>query len=127
MALRHWCLAPTCSRTSRYCQHHSKLALVASVPLQGSQFGEKRVQAITFHDSGKLIINFGDDINHSESCDRKTSYILPASHPYFNQIYSGLLAAMHSKAPVNGWVNGCVDIWGKGYVKIIRVDFLPNS
>ena len=92
-----------------------------------SAIGTKKVSKMIFHDSGNLYIYFEGDTSHSEACDDNTTYVLPKDNIHFSYIYSGLLAAMHSGASVNGYVNGCITIWSSTKPKITRVDLYPNS
>lgn len=96
-----------------------------SAALCNSSIGERKVVKMIFHDSGNLYVYFSGVPSHSENCDSKAEYILPKEHQFFSQIYSGLLAAMHSESPVNGYVNGCIDVWSKSKTKITRIDLLP--
>lgn len=92
-----------------------------------SSFGTKKVERLVFHDSGNLYVYFFGEPSHKETCDSVITFVLPKNNPFFKEIYSGLLAAMHSGASVSGWVNGCQEIWGSTKTKITRVDFYPNQ
>jgi|GEM_PF-904266 len=98
--------------------------LALSLPAHAnSSFGTHTVKRIIIHDSGNIIIGFSGSDVHSESCTEKSSYMLVNDHPHFDQMYAGLLAALHSGATVKGWVNGCVAWWGRTSTKITRLDF----
>lgn len=92
-----------------------------------SSFGSKNITQIIVHDSGNIYVYFSGETIHSEDCDSKTTYVLPKENILFKEMYSGLLASMHSRAKVNGYVNGCYNVWGKTKVKITRLDFTPNT
>jgi len=105
------------------------LLMVALVMSTGEVFantpiGQRTVSKLMFHDSGNLYVFFNGTTSHGEACDDKSIYVLPNGHKHFSEIYSGLLAAMHAKTPVNGYVNGCFDVWGKTKPKITRIDLL---
>lgn len=102
------------------------LLLFSFSSFSNSQIGEKTVSKIIFHDSGNLYVYFSGSLEHTEQCDHNHTYVLDSSHKHFNHMFSGLLAALHAKSPVNGWVNGCINIWGKTKPKITRLDFMPN-
>ncbi len=95
--------------------------------IANSNFGSKNVTQLIFHDSGNLYVYFSGNTIHTESCDSKTTYVLPRDNVFFKEMYSGLLAAMHSGTKVNGWVNGCVNVWGKTKPRITRLDFKPKT
>ena len=67
-----------------------------------------------------MYIYFSGTPTHSESCDSKAEYVLPKEHRFFLQIYSGLLAAMHSNSIVNGYINA----WSNSKTKRTKVDLL---
>ncbi|WP_394201661.1 hypothetical protein [Marinagarivorans algicola] len=91
-----------------------------------SSFGNRNIDKIIIHDSGNVYVYFLGETTHSENCDSNTTYVLPKENILFKEMYSGLLASMHSGAKVNGYVNGCYSVWGKTKVKITRLDFTPN-
>ncbi|WP_276755508.1 hypothetical protein [Pseudoalteromonas marina] len=96
-----------------------------SAAFSNSPIGERKVVKLIFHDSGNLYVYFSGVPTHSENCNSKSEYILPKEHQFFSQIYSGLLAAMYSKSPVNGYVNGCINVWSNTKTKITRIDLMP--
>lgn len=103
------------------------LCLISSVTSANSSFGSKHVTKIVVHDSGNIYVYFSGDTIHSEICDSKSTYVLPKENIFFKEMYSGLLASMHSGAKVNGWVNGCYNVWGSTKTKITRLDFTPRQ
>ncbi|BDU39762.1 hypothetical protein [Vibrio nigripulchritudo] len=102
------------------------LSLFSFGVLANSNFGNKNVTKIIIHDSGNVYVYFSGDTIHTEQCDEKITYVLPKENILFKEMYSGLLASMHSGAKVSGWVNGCYNVWGKTKPKITRLDFTPN-
>jgi hypothetical protein len=102
------------------------LMVISEATFANTPIGQRTVSKLMFHDSGNLYVFFSGSTTHGEACDDKSIYILPNSHKHFSEIYSGLLAAMYSKAKVNGYVNGCIDVWGKTKPKITRIDLLGN-
>ncbi len=100
------------------------LVFFSGVTFANTPIGQLTVSKLMFHDSGNLYVFFNGTTTHGETCDDKSIYVLPNAHKHFSEIYSGLLAAMHAKAAVNGYVNGCVDVWGKTKPKITRIDLL---
>ena len=97
--------------------------LIACSSLANSSFGTREVTKLVFHDSGNLYVYFSGAYSHGENCISKSTYVLPHANPFFKEIYSGLLAAMHAKTKVSGWVNGCVVVWSSSSARITRVDF----
>ena len=102
------------------------LSLLSFGALANSSFGSKNVTRIIIHDSGNVYVYFSGDTLHKEKCDKESTYVLPKDHAFFKEMYSGLLASMHSRAKVYGWVNGCIDVWGSTRPRITRLDFTPN-
>ncbi|SPY46094.1 hypothetical protein [Photobacterium damselae] len=102
------------------------IALYSFSVSANSDFGTKNVTKIVIHDSGNVLVYFSEDTIHKESCDNNGIYVLPKENLLFKEMYSGLLASMHSGAKVSGWVNGCYNIWGSTMPKITRLDFTPN-
>ena len=88
-----------------------------------SSFGAKTIKRIYFHDSGQLRIEFNEPATHTEPCSIKHIYTIDENYKFFQEMYSGLLAAMHSKSTVSGWVNGCVN---DAVTNITRLDLFPN-
>ncbi|WP_305840222.1 hypothetical protein [Photobacterium leiognathi] len=89
--------------------------------LANSSFGTKNVTKIVIHDSGNVYVYLSGDTLHQELCNNNALYVLPKENLLFKEMYSGLLAAMHSGAKVSGWVNGCYNVWGSTYPKITRL------
>jgi len=103
------------------------LLLSMVIPSQANcSFGTREVTSLVFHDSGNLYVGFSGQYSHRENCQSKSTYVLPKKLPFFKEIYAGLLAAMHAKSKVCGWVNGCVTVWNNTKVKLTRIDFKPN-
>ena len=103
------------------------LSLFSLGAFANSTIGDKNVTKIIMHDSHHVYVYFSGKTQHAEDCDYKNIYLLPKEHPLFKEMYSGLLAAMHSGAKVNGYVNGCYNVWGKTHTRITRLDFTPNN
>lgn len=87
--------------------------LVSVSASANSPFSRGEIVEVILHDWGTLLIIFSDDIQMEESpdgnegCINNKMVVVPASHPFFNQIYSGILAAYHSQDKIHGWVEGC--------------------
>jgi len=105
----------------------SFLVCCSGVVHSNTPIGERSVSKLMFHDSGNLYVYFTGTPSHGEPCEHKEIYVLPHDNHFFSEIYSGLLAAMHARTPVSGYVDGCVDIWGKTKTKITRIDLVPSQ
>ncbi|MEZ8880916.1 MULTISPECIES: hypothetical protein [Vibrio] len=103
------------------------ICLISLSASANSNFGTKNITKIIAHDSGNIFVYFSGETTHSENCDSKSTYVLPKENIFFKEMYSGLLASMHSGAKVSGWVNGCYNVWGNTKTKITRLDFIPRS
>lgn len=87
--------------------------LVSMSASANSPFIRGEIVEVILHDWGTLLIVFSEEVqaegnpNGSEGCINNKVVVVPATHQFFNQIYSGVLAAYHSKDKVHGWVEGC--------------------
>jgi len=100
------------------------LVVSSGTTFANSAIGKRTVSMLIVRDSGNLYVYFNGATTHTEACGSQSTYILPKDDKHFSEIYSGLLAALHAKTPVNGYVNGCVNVSGKTKTKITRIDFL---
>lgn len=79
-----------------------------------SSNGSNEVQSVAIHDSGHAIIVLGGGSN-TENCATAAlkSYILiHKTNVNFKTMYATALFALATGKPVQGWVNGCTDVWG---------------
>lgn len=105
----------------RYCA--VALALFALAGLSGTDAsaeglnGRRFIASLSVHDSGHVIVEYTEPGAAVDACANpqfKSNVLLHKDNPRFKEMYALLLAAFHTKSPVNGWVNGCVDLWGNG-------------
>ena len=58
---------------------------------------------------------------HADGCataGHEKLVLIEKTNPSFKYMYATALAAAASGKKLNGWVDGCVDLWGDGRVRI---------
>lgn len=81
-----------------------------------SDNGSNEVLSVSIHDSGNALVVLGSSIN-TDGCSTPAfkNYILIAkTNPNFKMMYATALLALSAGRPIQGWVNGCTDVWGNG-------------
>ncbi|OWQ86996.1 hypothetical protein CDN99_20075 [Roseateles aquatilis] len=86
----------------------------------GSGNNPQEVISVGIHDTGHAIIEYAAT-GHSETCatpGHEKLVLIEKTDPRFKYLYATALAAPASGKKLNGWVDGCVDLWGDGRVRI---------
>lgn len=81
------------------------------------------VLSVGIHDTGHALIEY-EAAGHSDGCatpGMDKTVLIERTHPMYKFMYATALAAAASGKKLNGWVDGCVDLWGDGRVKIPKV------
>ena len=73
-----------------------------------SQFSRTTISGITIHDYGsEILIELSSAVTNSEGCQVNNQLVLKKDHPFFKEMYSGLLSSFHAGTAIEGWVNTC--------------------
>lgn len=83
------------------------IATISAASAGNAWFQPATVTRIVLHDFGKVHIYLQGGIKTTEPCSSKTMMVLDPDYMHFREMYSALLAALHAKTQVSGWVNGC--------------------
>lgn len=79
--------------------------------------GRRYIASVGVHDTGHVIVEFTEPGAHVLACTNpgyQKHVLLHRDDSRFKAMYALLLSAFHARAPVQGWVSGCVDLWGNG-------------
>lgn len=99
------------------------LALLAfyTGPLSANSYnGSNEILSVGLHDSGHVLITLAASSN-TEACATpsfKNAILIPKTNPNFKLMYATALAAFTTGRPIQGWVNGCTDVWGSGSLMV---------
>lgn len=94
-----------------------------------SDNGTNEVLSVGLHDSGHAIILFGGSTN-TEGCatpSLKNYVLISKTNPNFKAMYATALLALSTGRPIQGWVNGCTDVWGNGGTVIATLSTMSIS
>lgn len=78
--------------------------------------------AVAIHDSGHLILTLDGSAN-TERCATaglENLVLIRKDNPNFKLFYTMALTALLTGRQVQGWVNGCTDVWETGTLKIVN-------
>lgn len=78
--------------------------------------------AVGIHDSGHLILTLDGSAN-TERCATaglENLVLIRKDNPNFKLFYTMALTALLTGRQVQGWVNGCTDVWENGSLKIVN-------
>nr|WP_297525506.1 hypothetical protein [uncultured Roseateles sp.] len=78
------------------------------------------VVSVGMHDTGHAMVEY-DAVGHADGCataGHEKLVLIEKTNPSFKYMYATALAAAASGKKLNGWVDGCVDLWGDGRVRI---------
>jgi hypothetical protein len=90
------------------------LLTAPAAAVANSYNGTNEIVSIGIHDSGHALVQLATASN-TENCASPNleKYILiPKTNPNFKLMYSTALLALTTGRPIQGWVNGCTDLWG---------------
>lgn len=93
--------------------------LLALAPLRGdanSANGTNAVLSVGIHDSGHALVFLASSSN-TENCatgSNANTVAISKDDPNFKALYSTALLAYAMGRSLDGWVNGCTDLWGNG-------------
>lgn len=93
------------------------LAAIAPQAQAAGDNGRRFLAAVGVHDTGHVIVEYTEPGAQVEACTspgRQSAALLHKDDPRFKSMYALLISAFHARAPVQGWVSGCVDLWGNG-------------
>ncbi|WP_266169237.1 hypothetical protein [Dyella subtropica] len=105
------------------------LACAFSSSDANSDNGSNAVLSVTIHDSGNALITLGSSAN-TEGCATpalKNYILIPKTNANFNAMYATALLALSTDRPIQGWVNGCTDVWGNGSFVIVTATTISVS
>ncbi|MBT9495576.1 MAG: hypothetical protein IV107_25170 [Paucibacter sp.] len=83
--------------------------------------GSHELLAVVIHDSGHLLVSLGGSSN-TEGCATSGTeklVLFRKDNPNFKLFYSMLLTALATGRQVEGWVNGCTELWGAGSTRVV--------
>ena len=81
-----------------------------------SSNGKNQVLKVGIHDSGHALVTLSGAAN-TEACAKaglETTIVIQNTNPNFKLMYATALTAKAAGKPVEGWVNGCKDLWTNG-------------
>lgn len=96
--------------------------LASASALANSGNGLQEVVAVGIHDSGHATVTLSGADN-TEQCatpGHANLVLIHKDHPHFKLFYATAMTALVTGKKASGWVNGCVDVWGTGTLKIPR-------
>ena len=71
---------------------------------------------------GMLTISHpGGNWGNPDGCASSDIMLLPESDPRYDDYYAGFLAALHAKARVRAWLDGCVSYKGSTYPRVANL------
>jgi len=97
--------------------------LFAPIAFAGGANLQQTVVNVGIHDTGHALIEY-EAVGHSDGCwtaGSEKTVLIERTHPMYKYMYATALAAAASGKKLNGWVDGCVDLWGDGRVRIPKV------
>jgi hypothetical protein len=92
------------------------LACACGAANANSDNGNNEVLSVAIHDSGHAVVTLGSSAN-VEGCatpSLKNYILIPKTNSNFKAMYATALLALSTGRPIQGWVNGCTDVWGNG-------------
>lgn len=98
------------------------LVISTSCAWAGSANSPQEVISVGMHDTGHAVVEYAA-ISHTETCATPGSeklVLIDRTDPRFKYMYATALSAAASGKKLNGWVDGCIDLWGDGRVRIPR-------
>lgn len=100
----------------------SAMAFTAFACRANSPNLSQNLLAVAIHDSGHLILTLEGRAN-TEGCATpglENMVLIRKDHPNFKLFYTMALTALLTGRQVNGWVNGCTDVWENGNIRIVN-------
>ena len=89
----------------------------------GSSNQPQDVVSVGMHDTGHAIVEYAA-IAHTETCGTPGAEkltLIERTDSRFKYLYATALAASASGKKLHAWIDGCVDLWGDGRVRIPKV------
>lgn len=88
--------------------------------------GVNETVSVGLHDSGHALIQLASSSN-TEGCataSLKNYIVIPKTNPNFKLMYATALLALSTGRPIQGWVDGCTDVWGNGSTMMLTATTL---
>jgi len=90
------------------------LMVFAPTAIANSPNGSNAIISVGIHDSGHALVLLETSTN-TEGCatpSLKNYIVIANTNPNFKAMYATALLALSTGKPVEGWVNGCTDLFG---------------
>lgn len=96
------------------------IALFIPAAQAGSNNGLQEVVGVGIHDSGHAMVTLSaaDNTERCATPGHEKLVVFDKSHPHFRLFYATAVTALASGKKAYAWVNGCIDIWGDGKLKV---------